>query len=502
MIFLRFFIFTIIGFAFGQSFGLRLRVVNILADETKEIEITFKDEGIQHCSVTCPRFPSNIQHNLICESQPLTQQSTDPSTTDPSTTDPSTTDPSTTDPSTTDPSTTDPSTTDPSTTDPSTKDPSTKDPSTKDPSTKDPSTKDPSTKDPSTKDPSTKDPSTKDPSTKDPSTKDPSTKDPSTKDPSTKDPSTKDPSTKDPSTKDPSTKDPSTKDPSTKDPSTKDPSTKDPSTKDPSTPRSNLCGEIKKQVCLNGDPHYRTFDGSHFEYQGTCPHIFVERCNGTDDFDYFSVKVKNQKFGKYENKISILSTNNNESGIQVYLDAHTLCVDIPDCPEYFGTDKLCGLAGSYNGYCGDDLVYRDKTMLKGQGYPCRYGNKVNKWANSWTTNNYFWPSKNKTCELGVDVDTTEDRKCDDAIRVCEPIRSALKGIKAFAQCKVLDYSEIYSEYGKCVDHICEKNIPKCDALQKFADFCGSRLKDVQLKPWRKELHCSDEDNNEQTFFVN
>uniref|UniRef100_A0AC35F0Z8 Uncharacterized protein n=1 Tax=Panagrolaimus sp. PS1159 TaxID=55785 RepID=A0AC35F0Z8_9BILA len=158
---------------------------------------------------------------------------------------------------------------------------------------------------------------------------------------------------------------------------------------------------------------------------------------------------------KHENKISILSTNNNESGIQVYLDAHTLCVDIPDCPEYFGTDKLCGLAGSYNGYCGDDLVYRDKTMFEDQGYPCRYGNKVNKWANSWTTNDYFWPSKNKTCEVGVDVDTVEDRKC---------VNFTLKII--FVQ---------------------------CDALQKFADFCDSRLKNVQLKPWREALHCTDED---------
>uniref|UniRef100_A0A914ZBN9 VWF/SSPO/Zonadhesin-like cysteine-rich domain-containing protein n=1 Tax=Panagrolaimus superbus TaxID=310955 RepID=A0A914ZBN9_9BILA len=177
--------------------------------------------------------------------------------------------------------------------------------------------------------------------------------------------------------------------------------------------------------------------------------------------------------------------------IQVHLDFFILCVDIPDCPEYFGTDKLCGLAGSYNGYCGDDMVYPNKTIFEDQGYPCTYGNRVNKWANTWNTKNYFFPSvynDTTTCDAGVDI--VENRTCDFAIHQCEPIRSALKGIKAFSQCQDLDYAEVYSEYGKCVDHICENKLSKCDALENFANFCEKKLNGIKLNKWRTQLNCS------------
>lgn len=40
-----------------------------------------------------------------------------------------------------------------------------------------------------------------------------------------------------------------------------------------------------------GDPHFKSFDGSRFDYQGTCEYTVTEYCNGSLDLDYFKVSA-------------------------------------------------------------------------------------------------------------------------------------------------------------------------------------------------------------------
>uniref|UniRef100_A0A914WS74 Uncharacterized protein n=1 Tax=Plectus sambesii TaxID=2011161 RepID=A0A914WS74_9BILA len=58
---------------------------------------------------------------------------------------------------------------------------------------------------------------------------------------------------------------------------------------------NGVCTIKTRRACMWGDPHYTTFDGLTFDWQGTCPYILTQPC-GYDVDPYFSIRAQNYQY--------------------------------------------------------------------------------------------------------------------------------------------------------------------------------------------------------------
>uniref|UniRef100_A0A8D8YRF6 BMP-binding endothelial regulator protein n=2 Tax=Cacopsylla melanoneura TaxID=428564 RepID=A0A8D8YRF6_9HEMI len=269
------------------------------------------------------------------------------------------------------------------------------------------------------------------------------------------------------------------------------------------------CIESDGVCTVFGDPHYRTFDGKFYSFQGSCKYQLTADCTGgafsirvTNDArdtktsswtktvsirigdmkvnlgEKLRVKIDGQRVSlPYDMPSKVVVTKTAESvlvetaiGIKVLWDGRSF-LEV-SAPSKF-KNRLCGLCGNFNGISTDDLTTKRGRVIT----------DANKFGASWRVGG------KKACSRSSIEPATPGVRCSHhpsqrkyRDKKCKPLRSDV-----FAPCHGRLNHLMY--FKSCLVDMCEcpAKTCHCESFTAYAREC-SRL-GVQLGDWRKLTGC-------------
>lgn len=266
------------------------------------------------------------------------------------------------------------------------------------------------------------------------------------------------------------------------------------------------CIEAAGTCTVFGDPHFKTFDGKFFSFQGSCKYLLAADCHDHS----FSIRLTND--ARTTNRSSWTKTITLKMGsirvnlgqkMRIKVNGTRVALPYSEGPilslerlsstvllktelglnmEWDGNNflqvvvpstfkrKLCGLCGNYNGMVRDDLTSRD-----GISHP---NTEVWRFANSWKVGGI------RACSRHIEhlaiQPTCKQRKSN---AFCKPLResavfgncdSSLNPINFYESCK-MDVCE------------CPSGMCHCDSFAAYAHEC--RRHGVKVPDWRTATNC-------------
>uniref|UniRef100_A0A8C9YAT7 VWFD domain-containing protein n=1 Tax=Sander lucioperca TaxID=283035 RepID=A0A8C9YAT7_SANLU len=247
-----------------------------------------------------------------------------------------------------------------------------------------------------------------------------------------------------------------------------------------------------KSCTAHGDPHFQSFDGRKFDFQGNCVYKLASVCGDTTGLTYFEVKLQNNNRGSKRVSYAKVVT------VKVYGNTYTLSVDYPgsvlvrhdiDSNDWSRTETLiinpqvevatsyqsvaCGLCGNMNNNPADDLMLPNGKLASNAN---EFG------VSQWLANVEGCSHECKDCALPL----PPDFKPPSYTSVCDVI-TAKNG--PLADCVGRVDSQQYRD--DCIyDMVLNegKEEAACDIISDYVEEC--HRKGGCVKSWRTRRFCS------------